>query len=56
MDDWIAEMHEALAESIKLQSQYATLLNMYDGGQRLIFENADAWIDRLRMTRGGDKK
>ena len=41
-------MEIALAESVKLQSHYATLLNMHDGGQRLIFKDADAWISRLR--------
>jgi hypothetical protein len=37
----------ALEESVNLQSHYATLLNMHDGGQRIGFENAQAWIDRL---------
>lgn len=37
----------ALAESVKLQSHYAGLLNMYDGGQRMEFASADAWIARL---------
>jgi hypothetical protein len=39
---------EALDESIKLQSHYATLLNSYDGGKRLTFANSTAWIKRLK--------
>ena len=38
----------ALEESVGLQSHYAKLLNMYDGGERIGFENAEAWIARLR--------
>jgi hypothetical protein len=40
----------ALAESVKLQSHYAMLLNAYDGGQRIRFNDAAAWIARLRET------
>ena len=39
---------KALEESVKLQTHYAELLNMHDGGERIGFETADAWIDRLR--------
>lgn len=42
-----ATLRTALEESIKLQSHYARLLNMYDGGDRLSFPNAEAWIRRL---------
>ncbi len=38
---------KALEESIKLQSHYANLLNTYDGGTRMQFSNADAWVLRL---------
>jgi len=38
----------ALNESCKLQSHYAELLNMHDGGQRIGFANGQAWMDRLR--------
>lgn len=38
----------ALAESVKLQSHYAGLLNQYDEGQRRQFANEDEWIGRLR--------
>jgi hypothetical protein len=44
----VTELRVALAESVKLQSHYASLLNMYDGGRRIGFEDADAWIARLR--------
>ena len=42
------ELYEALVESVKLQSHYATLLNQYDGGERRTFADAHAWIQRLR--------
>ena len=38
---------EALRESLKLQSHYARLLNMYDGGERMEFPTVQAWLDRL---------
>lgn len=37
----------ALEKSICLQSHYATLLNQYDGGERLVFKTVDEWIKRL---------
>lgn len=46
----IALLYAALEESVKLQSHYAGLLNQYDGGQRLVFLDADAWIARLAAT------
>jgi hypothetical protein len=45
-----AELRIALEESIKLQSHYARLLNMHDGGKRSAFKDAAAWIGRLRVT------
>jgi len=39
---------KALEESVKLQTHYAELLNMHDGGERIGFKSVDAWIDRLR--------
>jgi len=45
------KLKEALEESIKLQSHYAGLLNMYDGGERLQFKNVDEWMDRLESLR-----
>ena len=45
----VAALEAALEKSVKLQSHYAELLNDYDDGQRLSFENADAWIARLAL-------
>lgn len=42
------ELLIALQESLTLQAHYAELLNMSDGGERLIFENIGTWINRLR--------
>jgi hypothetical protein len=41
----------ALDESVKLQSHYAGLLNMYDGGNRMTFATGQAWIERLKYLR-----
>jgi len=38
----------SLAESLSLQSHYASLLNMYDEGERRQFKTNDEWIDRLK--------
>lgn len=51
-----AELLEALKESVKLQSHYAELLNMYDGGERIIFNNADNWIKRLEYLKKQKKR
>lgn len=37
----------ALQHLVKLQSHYAHLLNMYDGGHRMEFESAEHWMQRL---------
>jgi hypothetical protein len=44
----LADAKIALEESVKLQSHYADLLNMHDGGERMIFKSAAEWIERLR--------
>lgn len=41
------KLRKALTESLKLQAHYAALLNDYDGGQRMTFHDADAWLARL---------
>ena len=46
------ELRRALEESVALQSHYADLLNALDNGHRRIFINADAWLKRLRETKG----
>ena len=45
-----AELMFALEELVQLQSHYAKLLNMHDGGERHGFCNAAEWIARLRET------
>jgi hypothetical protein len=44
---------EALEGSVKLQSHYAGLLNIHDGGNRMQFNGAAAWLDRLQSQKGG---
>lgn len=44
------ELWYALEESVKLQSHYANLINMYDGGQRIQFKDAKEWLLRLRKV------
>jgi hypothetical protein len=39
----------ALCKSLVLQNHYATLLNDFDGGNRLTFATAADWIERLRL-------
>ncbi len=47
----VRELRIALRESVKLQAHYARLLNQWDGGQRMIFDDSAAWIARLRETK-----
>ena len=49
----VAKLEEALQQSVELQSHYAELLNMHDGGQRLQFANIEAWLDRLAALKDG---
>lgn len=44
------ELMIALKESVKLQSHYAELLNMYDTGERMTFNSVEKWISRLRKV------
>lgn len=48
----VEAMREALEKSVKLQSHYATMINMHDGGERITFDSAQAWLDRLAALRG----
>ncbi len=43
------ELMLALIESVKLQSHYAMLLNMHDGGERKQFSCPAEWIERLKV-------
>lgn len=49
---YVKELERALQESIKLQSHYAKLLNIHDGGERLIFKDVSSWKERLNETLG----
>mgnify|MGYP001598735970 CR=1 FL=1 len=42
-----------LEESLKHQSHYAKLLNMYDGGERMEFDSVESWLKRLKETAAG---
>ena len=41
-------LEAGLAESVKLQSHYATLLNQHDCGRRTAFPDVAAWLQRLK--------
>jgi hypothetical protein len=47
---WVRVLMTALQESVKLQGHYAKLLNMHDGGERIVFTKATEWIARLAAT------
>jgi hypothetical protein len=47
LSDYFEELRRALDESVKLQSHYAGLLNMYDGGTRKQFASGQEWMERL---------
>lgn len=48
-------VHVALQESLKLQSHYAELLNMHDGGARRGFPDVASWLARLdEVKRAGE--
>jgi hypothetical protein len=49
--DELARLRFALEESVKLQAHYAKLLNMHDGGERMVFPTVEAWIARLDEVR-----
>jgi uncharacterized Zn finger protein (UPF0148 family) len=49
--DMIDRLSDALAQSVQLQAHYAELLNMHDGGQRMIFPTVEVWLARLAELR-----
>lgn len=49
--DELLQVLIALEESLKLQTHYAKLLNMHDGGKRIGFETVDAWLERLEEVK-----
>ena len=40
---------DALRQSVMLQGHYAELLNMHDGGGRIVFRTSQEWLDRLAL-------
>ncbi len=44
----LIELRAALGESLKLQSHYAELLNMFDGGKRKGFASVGEWLEALK--------
>ncbi len=44
----IAKLKDSLEKSVKLQGHYAKLLNMFDGGERIIFKDAEEWMNRCQ--------
>lgn len=42
-------VNKCLDQLCEMQSHYAALLNQYDGGKRMTFQNGDAWMTRLRF-------
>lgn len=49
---YVKELERALKASLSLQVHYAKLLNMHDGGERMIFKDVNAWKERLNETLG----
>lgn len=47
----VRDILDAFEELVRLQSHYATLLNMYDGGERHEFVSTKEWFDRLAELR-----
>jgi len=43
----IGGIADGLEGSVRLQSHYAAMLNAYDDGQRLTFQDGAAWLERL---------
>lgn len=41
------QLRIALEKSVRLQSHYSKLLNIHDGGNRLQFQDAKSWLERL---------
>lgn len=45
------QLFRSLEELVKLQSHYAELLNMHDGGERHPFKDAEEWIKRVKSRK-----
>jgi hypothetical protein len=42
-------LKQAIIQSLKVQSHYACVLNLYDGSQRPIFSSVKEWITHLKV-------
>jgi len=51
----VARLQYGLNESVKLQSHYAELLNMYDHGERIQFDTSEDWLQRIEQIRSRPK-
>ena len=56
MQQEIASLKAALEESVKLQAHYAELLNMHDGGKRIVFQSTDDWLARMERIKDAMEK
>jgi hypothetical protein len=50
-----SKLKAALEQSVKLQAHYAELLNMHDGGQRIVFKSAEEWMARLQKLKAQEE-
>lgn len=51
-----ADIYDALEELVKLQAHYANLLNMYDGGNRYQFKDAEEYLNRYKEIKNTPKE
>jgi hypothetical protein len=42
------ELRRALKAAVRLQADYAQLLNQYDGGDRAVIRDVDEWLAKVR--------
>ena len=50
INERLTNLEYALEESLKLQSHYAELLNIRDGGERIKFPTVGSWLERLKLN------
>ena len=55
-DKEIKRLKQLLDESFRLQVHYAELLNMHDGGERIVFENVEQFEERLKALAAQPQK
>lgn len=52
----IERLKELLDESFKLQTHSAKLLNMHDGGERIVFDSIEQFEERLKFVKENYRK